>query len=144
MTGRQSSSQPTPEHQPTRPFPLLVGEYPNREEVEAARAIVYGWLDLERGQHADQKYDRTGEWYQRMYDDMRSYVRGDAFFDREWGGFLASYVNRVEVYGLGDPRGRQAMGKLIVTAMACLEAAVIVHGPMPLPGQSSGNVEMGS
>ena len=53
-----------------------------------------------------------------------------------WEVFLMNYYGRARTLGLDTERGRQALGKMITTAMDCLETAIRVYGELPPPGAS--------
>lgn len=95
-----------------------------------ARAHVAAWITEERRLYADPKWDEAnGELHER---DVAS---GD------WQSFMRSYEMRAAGAGLDTEYGRQQLGKLIVTGLHYLESAVGGHGPMPLPGVPSGEIE---
>lgn len=67
----------------------------------------------------------------------------DRLLDEGWEAceaFVQNYLKRVELFGLSNRQGRQALGKAIVTLTDWLERSCDSHGMMPFPGQSSGNV----
>jgi hypothetical protein len=57
-----------------------------------------------------------------------------------WIDFIGNYLRRAELLGLDTMKGRQALGKYIVTMMHCLETAIEVYGPMPRAGYPSGEI----
>lgn len=112
----------------------------------AARMNVREWLHVERRDYADRKFSEESEARDRLKRDTRDYPatfhpRGDERVG-EWEGYVFNYLSRVRLFGVDTPLGRQALGKLIVTLTHCLETAVQEHGPMPVPGVSSGEIEM--
>lgn len=98
--------------------------------VFMSRAALQFWISTERREYADVKYPDKD-----VYDEkMRQ--QGIAW----WMDFMPNYLSRAEILGLDTPQGRQALGKLITTAMDCLESAIRVHGEMPRPGVTSGEI----
>lgn len=99
----------------------------------ATRLNVAEWIAIERRDHADPK------WHE---GDNRTIAIKHMEDDPEWWtGYIHSYVHRAEILGLDSSSGRQALGKAIVTAMAALETAVSIYGPLPKPGVPSGTIE---
>ncbi len=58
-----------------------------------------------------------------------------------WLRQILQYVDRARIFGLDNPRGRQAMAKCYMTMCGFLESMVRVYGPLPKPGLSSGYIE---
>lgn len=52
-----------------------------------------------------------------------------------------NYYGRALIFNVTTELGRQAVGKTIATLMHLLETAVEEHGPMPLPGVPSGEIQ---
>ena len=61
--------------------------------------------------------------------------------DGWWWQQLTNYFHRSRILGLDTPVGRQAIAKFTATSCGLLESVIRVHGPIPRPGVSSGNVE---
>lgn len=108
---------------------------PNDFARIAARINLGTWLAEERRRYADLKYDRDGEVWHKLLLEMSNYG-----YSGEWEVFVTNYLSRVKLFGLDTEAGRQQAGKLIVTLMSMLEAALQVHGPMPEPGLPSGEI----
>lgn len=109
---------------------------PMPEWMQAHREEVNEWIRIERAGHADVKYDSTlrDEGLVNMQEqglEMGGY----------WDDFIKQYLHRASLFGLETPQGRQALGKAIVTAHACLETAIEAFGPMPTPGVPSGEIK---
>lgn len=104
----------------------------------ATRMRIATWLAEERREYADKKYDPDGENMHRLELDMQNYGLDE---NGEWWGFITNYLKRAQLLGLDKASGRQALGKLIVTLVNCLEVAERVYGPMPMPGVPSGQIE---
>ena len=94
------------------------------------RAHVAAWVSEERRQYADPKWDKA-------HGDLHE----DDTATGNWVNFVNSYMLRASGAGLDTEYGRQQLGKLIVTGLHYLESAVGVHGPMPRPGVTSGDIE---
>lgn len=105
----------------------------------AIRMNIQQWIAHERIQYADKKYDRNGEVWHRLLLDMANYGLAE---EGEWWGFITNYLKRAHLLGLDNPSGRQALGKLIVTLLSCMDAAIEVSGDLPRPGVPSGQIEM--
>jgi hypothetical protein len=100
------------------------------EEMGAAD-YVQGWVDDERHTYANVKFSGANrEMIERYIAEC-----DDRAFD-----FVLNYLKRAQMMTLATPQGRQAMGKALVTLTDYLETAVQVHGPMPEPGFSSGEI----
>lgn len=106
-------------------------------EVIKARAHVLSWLSQERSRYADADKYKEGNPGRDIVRESLS----DGDFGEEAMNFLLSYIKRAELYGLGTPQGRQALGKAIVTATHFLETVCEYFGSMPEPGHSSGKIE---
>jgi hypothetical protein len=105
-----------------------------------AREHVRAWLDYERRTYADQKYAPDKPITQALVKDAQDNPHMEADGHQDIDLFIGNYLSRVKMFGLDSLQGRQAMGKLIVTLTDHLERAVSIHGPMPTPGVSSGNI----
>lgn len=97
-----------------------------RMNVLRSRLHVSNWITHER-LYGDTKYPIKSTHDQNMVESGIEW----------WLVFLTNYLSRAQTLGLDTPRGRQALGKVIVTAMDCLETACRVYGPMPQGGQPS-------
>jgi hypothetical protein len=106
---------------------------PHRERNArlAARMNVAEWIGTERREYADIKYADTEARHKLILETQNFGLGG------EWMVFAGGYLKRAELQGLDTARGRQALGKAIVTLTHALETAVQYHGPMPKPGVSS-------
>lgn len=98
----------------------------------AARLNVAEWISTERKEYADVKYAEDTEARHKLIIETKDYGLGG-----EWMVFVGGYLKRAELQGLDTERGRQALGKAIVTLTHALETAVEYCGPMPKPGISS-------
>lgn len=105
----------------------------------ARRMNIQQWIARERAEYADKKYDRDGEVWHRLLLDMANFGLAE---EGEWWGFITNYLKRAQLLGLDNPSGRQALGKLIVTLLSCMDAAIEVSGDLPRPGVPSGQIEM--
>jgi hypothetical protein len=94
------------------------------------------WIEYERAVHASTKYSEGMDGRKMLVEAMKTEGWGDT-----WQNFAGNYLKRVELFGIDTPQGRQAMGKAIVTLMHCLETAMVVHGDLPKPGLTSGEIE---
>lgn len=99
------------------------------------RAYIGGWIDVERMSYADVKYAEDGDNRAMLVKAMQD---GDW---QRWSDFAMQYVKKAEIFGFDSEKGRQQLGKAIVTLLHTLETAVMVHGPMPKPGLTSGEIE---
>ncbi len=93
------------------------------------RDIVLQWLTDELRDYADAKFNDDIHKQNQLVDDVDF-----------WIGQITNYLTRVKVYTLADPRGLQAMLKIISTTVGWGEAAVRVHGLPPKGGTTSGEV----
>ena len=99
------------------------------------RLALRKWIMQERSKYADVKYDEDGANRKRLQNAMRTEGLGGL-----WLSHIGGYLDRAQTFGLDTEKGRQAMGKAIVTMMHCLETAIEIHGPMPEPGKPSGEI----
>lgn len=97
------------------------------------RILALTWL-LEELKYADKKFNENPEWLGA--DDAR--VDATDF----WFGQISNYVSRVQAYGLADPRGMQAMLKIMTTTLGWAEAAIRTYGKPPKGGYPSGEIHM--
>jgi hypothetical protein len=58
--------------------------------------------------------------------------------DTVWWDQIVAKLQRAGTLGLQTAAGRQAAAKCAAAALALVEAAVMVHGPLPEPGVPSG------
>lgn len=98
------------------------------------RAHVLHWLLHERPEYADEKWAEDTEHLQELIKQMS---QGDI---KPWLNFAYNYLDRVRIFGIDKPQGRQALGKAIVTLLHTLETAVFLFGSMPTPGVPSGEI----
>lgn len=110
-------------------------EYEARVRRLACRMNVAEWIAKERAEYADVKFGADTEAIHKLEIEMRDYG-----YSGEWEVFVTNYLTRVKLMGLDTPRGRQALGKAIVTLLRCLEMATEIHGPLPKPGVPSGEI----
>jgi hypothetical protein len=116
MLVRSASGHDAPEQGVRRPDPA---------------AAAFSWLLQERsyqvkkfGTELDDKHTRAG-------------VVGE---DTWWWQQLMNYWHRTGVLGLDTPVGRQAIAKFVATGCGLLESVIRVHGDLPEPGVSSGEI----
>lgn len=100
-----------------------------------AREHLREWLQVERTQYADKKYNYNEGGQQFLLDALRDEGLGDT-----WLNFIFNYIKRAELVGIQNFLGRQYLGKAIVTLMSCLEKSIEIYGPMPEPGHPSGEI----
>lgn len=94
------------------------------------------WIEIERDTYANaKKYGEGMPGRVALIESMAS-----EGYNGRWSDYITSYLRRVELFGVDSPQGRQAMGKTITTLMHCLETAILTYGPMPEPGQPSGEI----
>ncbi len=110
-----------------------------------SKGHVAAWLEAERTDYADEKWDsETGEALNRDARENPKMLPDSPGSDGppiNIDVFIFNYLGRIHLCGLDATPGRQAMGKLIVTLTDHLERAVDAHGPMPLPGVPSGEIQ---
>jgi hypothetical protein len=58
-----------------------------------------------------------------------------------WQDQVAMYLHRANLFGLDTPQGRQMVAKATATMCGLLESVIRVHGELPPPGVSSGNLD---
>lgn len=102
--------------------------------IETAK-VLEAWLATEREVYARKKFAE-----ETKREDAKRDMRRNPHLQGTWGTFISNYWQRVDLFGLDTPQGRQAMGKLIVTLMHCLETAIDIYGPMPKAGVPSGEI----
>lgn len=112
-------------------YDCLAGDY-QAYEVHP----LLDWIIQERLVYADRKYGRGAKQVTLMRE-MEEVGLGSM-----WMTFITNYLRRAELLQIQTPGGRQALGKLIVTLMDCLEMAIDVHGSMPDPGYPSGEIHI--
>lgn len=54
--------------------------------------------------------------------------------------FVTNYLSRAQLLGLDTPTGRQTLAKALSTLYGFTQSAVYLHGPLPEPGHSSGEL----
>lgn len=103
----------------------------------AARLNVGAWIGEERRLYADVKFGEGTPTRQALIIDM---IEHGLSVGSQWDVFIANQISRVRLFGLDNEAGRQALGKLVVQLLHALETAVQHLGPLPEPGQPSGEV----
>lgn len=98
---------------------------------EAYARQVFVWLVRERGYQLKK--------FGTQLDDEHTEASG-LQADGWWSHQLQMYYHRAGVLGLEHLNGRQALAKYVATACGLLESVVRVHGWLPAPGLTSGNV----
>lgn len=89
-------------------------------------------------------YQKELDYVDNKFDDQRNGHDTDMLEhgldeDGFWRRQIFQYLDRINLFTLELPQGRQALAKMCMTAIGCLESAIRVHGPLPEPGHSSGN-----
>jgi hypothetical protein len=69
-------------------------------------------------------------------EEMRQGLDEEGFWLRQ----IFQYVDRAKLFGLDTLQGRQAMAKCYMTLSGFLESMVRVHGNLPAPGVTSGEI----
>lgn len=105
-----------------------------------SRDHVATWVGRERREYADIKYAEGSRTREHLKADIENNPGLTEFDPQGFEIFIGNYLKRVQQFTLATPQGRQAMGKLIVTCLHALETAVDIHGPMPQPAVSSGEI----
>lgn len=90
-------------------------------------------------------YQKELDYVDKKFDDQRNGHDHEMFVDGlDDGGFwfrqIFQYVPRARLLGLNTPNGRQALAKMAMTAIGCLESCIRVFGPLPEPGFTSGEI----
>lgn len=98
------------------------------KEDELYRVLV--WLD-EKWSYVAEKF---GAVVASIWDD----IDDDTEFLDEWTRQVMQYIDRAKVFGLDDPRGRQAVAKAAATMLACAGSTIRTRGELPLGGTPSG------
>jgi hypothetical protein len=127
------SEREVAEYLPTLPLEAPAARPPDATQLEAARreaqvnwalSEVFSWLRGERalqirhfGAERDDQHTREG--------------LGEGSW---WVSQLDRYFGRARELGLETSGGRQALAKFVATAIALLESAVRLYGPLPSPG----------
>lgn len=127
--------KPDPSSLPTEPVDRLASDGFIDSAMKRARTDVNVWLYRERALYADKKYDD-----EKRHEGVRL-MATEGLGGEYWDVFLTNYWSRAKLLDVSTPQGRQALGKLIVTFHAALEAAVVAFGPMPEPGVPSGEIK---
>ena len=124
---------------PTKAYDLTAdAPVPVVQRDGLVRLHVATWIKTEREQYADRKYEVGGDaWWDRLNDIKDNGLS----LDSTEMVLLTNYLKRAELLGIDNLAGRQAFGKFVVTATAILERIVTVHGDMPKPGLTTGEVE---
>lgn len=102
----------------------------------AVRMRNLAWLQRERSQYADQKYEPGSPNYIARLEDLRTNGLGGSTEMT----FLTNYLKRAEILGIDTLAGKQAYGKFVVTAIAIMDRIVMVHGDLPEAGHPSGEI----
>jgi hypothetical protein len=104
------------------------------EALTPERAEALAWL-REELQYVDTKYAalRPEHDEQTKLDDT---LDGYGFWTLEIG----RYLHRANLMGLDTLNGRQAVAKALSTCLGLVESVIRVHGHLPDPGHSSGNL----
>ena len=91
------------------------------------------WFDGE-SQYQDSKWDDVRHTHDQL---MKSQGLQS---DGRWYGDINMYLHRANLLGLENANGRQALAKAAMVVIAAVESAVRVHGPLPEPGHTSGEI----
>lgn len=97
-----------------------------------ARRRVAQWLRDERRLYADIK------WHEG--DNEATIMKAMEADQTWWFNYVDRYLNQARLQGLDTIQGRQAAAKGLVTLTALVETAVLVHGDLPKPGVTSGEI----
>lgn len=103
--------------------------------TQHARYQLIAWLQDERKNYADVKWKDGESNRESLIQKMK-----EEGWTPTWTDFAYAYMKRAELMGPDTLQGRQAMGKAVVTLMHILETAIMVFGPMPEPGHTSGEI----
>lgn len=122
MTSENQSTQPT----------QTAAVKPQMSPVHA-RELLHCWIERERREYADVKFAEGGE----NRNHLVSLMQETDSFPEFWTDFALNYVIRATLFGPDTLKGRQAMGKAIVTLMHILETSMCLYGQMPKAGMSS-------
>lgn len=89
---------------------------------------IVRWLNAEREAYQTKKFNYEDEQVTKVYDTDY------------WTQQFDSYIQRLPIFGLDTPQGKQAALKLAATAVALCEH-LSETGPLPMPGVPSGTLE---
>lgn len=103
------------------------------ETVPPEREYIQRWVAEERA-YAHRKFDGQRGGHD---EEMRRGLDEEGFWLRQ----IFQYVDRAKMFGLDTFMGRQAMMKCYMTLGGFLESMVRVHGSLPLPGVTSGEIQ---
>ena len=95
-------------------------------------AQTFGWLQSERAYQVNKFGTDLDDQHTQEFG-----VRSETW----WPEQVAMYLLRANLFGLDSPQGRQAVAKATATMCGLLESVIRVHGQLPLPGVSSGNLD---
>lgn len=94
--------------------------------------VALAWVREERIGHAGDK------WTPELEDAISAHPWADG--PDGWRFWLLQYLDRSRLLGLENPRGLQALGKFVTTAVDMLSSIERVYGPLPAPGLPSGEI----
>jgi hypothetical protein len=105
-------------------------------DAEVAAMQLGTWIMQERTKYANFKFDRDGAEAMRhqIILEMKDYGLTN---ESTLYTIVMNYLGKAMYFGLDSHKGRQQLGKTIVTLMDYLELAIALFGPMPKPGMSS-------
>lgn len=104
------------------------------ETVPPEREHIQRWV-AEEALYADKKFSGPGDGRE---EEMRKEGIDDGGW---WVRQIFQYVDRAKLFGLDTFLGRQAMMKCYMTLGGFLESMVRVHGSLPTPGVTSGEIQ---
>lgn len=112
---------------------MLIQRLKHELDKKPERRQFFEWY-VEENKYASRKFQdqRNGHDEELRRDGLAE----DAFWFRQ----IFQYVDRVRLFGLDTPQGKQALCKMVMTALGCVESTIRVHGDLPQPGVPSGEI----
>lgn len=98
------------------------------------RQAFFDWY-VGEVQYADRKFPAD-----QRSDHDRAIRLDNLSPDSFWFRQIMQYADRVRLFGLDTPQGRQALAKMTMTMIGCVESTIRVYGPLPAPGVPSGEI----
>lgn len=109
------------------------------QQMRTARTQVLEWVRRERAGHADDKFSAMLATQIRWHWDEQDQV-GTLAASSGWWQFASNYLDRVRLFNLQSPQGRQALAKVICTLQDALATSIMLWGDLPEPGHPSGEI----
>jgi len=110
---------------------MIIKFIPRTEE----REHLLKWIESEWKDYSDPKFGDQ----RPLHDEFLKETGLE--LDGWWYNQVFQYWKRAQILGVDTPAGRQAIAKMWAAMSGLVESVIRVHGKLPKPGVSSGNIE---